>query len=446
MFNYARSDTHFLLYIYDNMRNELIDKSNASDDGDNLINVVLEESKKVALKKYDRPIYDAQRGMGANGWYNMLIRTPALFTRQQFAVFRAVHQWRDDLARRYDEGVTVIMQKNAIFSIAREMPEDLPALLGCSHPISAVTRQHADELLALVRRSKASGIDGPELKDLLKEGSASTERTMGKTATRKPQETPQAVQPQSMPEFSIDQNAQSMRSEHSSFWGPTTKNRIWSSLYDPGLVLRQPNIRLALPLPQLTAELFSSGNDVIQEDTGTALTDPGSRAEHRYVKEKKAAESEVFIIKDLIGNRKRKTMEPQENAQPAIVTKPGQTPAFPNGHIATTELSLDVASSDLADTEKAERKATQKAQKKALKAQRKQDEAQSKSNGDKEWEDVEEPFDYTQAPSVLNAKPNRREQAGQAKAFDPYSKSLNAPKGMRKSKKEIAGRSSIQKG
>ncbi|MCJ1244591.1 exosome nuclease subunit [Trapelia coarctata] len=446
MFNYARSDTHFLLYIYDNMRNELIDKSNASDDGNCLIDVVLEESKKVALKKYDRPIYDVQRGTGATGWYNMLLRTPALFTRQQFAVFRAVHQWRDDLARRYDESVNVIMQKNAIFNIAREMPVDLPALLGCSHPISASMRQHADELLGVIRRSKASGINGPELKDLLKEISASTEPTTGKVVTRKPQQTPQAVRSQLVPVFPIDQNAQSMRSEHSTFWGLTTNDRIWSSLYDPRFVPRQPEIRLALPLPQLTAEVFSSGNDRIQEDAETTLANPGSRGEHRYVKERKVAESEVFVIKDLVGNRKRKAMELQETTEEATVTNPGRTPATSNGNSSAMELSLNISSSELAATEKAERKAARKAQKKAQKARQKQDDAQSKSNAEKYWEDVEEPFDYNQAPSVLHAKPNRREQAGQKKAFDPYSKSLNAPKGMRKSKKEIAGRSSIQKG
>jgi len=445
MFNYARSDTHFLLYIYDNMRNELIDKSNTSDDGNNLIDVVLEESKQVALKKYDRPIYDVQRGTGPNGWYNMLLKTPALFTRQQFAVFRAVHQWRDDLARRYDEGVNVIMQKNAIFNIAREMPVDLPALLGCSHPVSATMRQHTDELLGVVRQSKSGGINGPELRDFMREISK-TELTNGKAATRISRQTPQAVRSQVIPVFSIDQNAQSMRSEHSTFWGPTTNNRIWSSLHDPRLVLQQPEIRLALPLPQLTAEVFSSGNDQIQDDARSAPTDPGSCAEHQYVKERKVAESEVFVIKDLVGNRKRKATELQETSGPATMANPGQTPARSNGNSSVIELSLDIFGSELAAKEKAERKAARKAQKKAQKAQQKQDDGQSKSNGDKYWEDEEEPFDYTQAPSVLHAKPNRREQAGQKKAFDPYSKSLNAPKGMKKSKKEIAGRSSISKG
>jgi len=446
MFNYARSDTHFLLYIYDNMRNELIDKSNASEDGNNLINVVLEESKKEALKKYERPIYDTQRGMGPNGWYTMLIRTPALFTRQQFAVFRAVHQWRDSIARRYDESVNVIMQKNAIYNIAREMPVDLPALLGCSHPISASMRQHADELLEVVRQAKATGINGPELKDLLKESLANTDYTTGKVSTIKPHQTPQADRSHLMPVFSTDQVAESMRAERSAFWGPTINNRIWSACYDPRFVLQQSGPRLALPLPQLTAEVFSSANDRVQKDSVTPVTDPGSRAEHRYVKERQAPESDVFIIKDLVGNRKRRATESQDTAELTIMDHSGRKSKVSNGGSRATELSLDFSSSELAAHERAERKAARKAQKEAEKAEQRQSDVQSRSNGDKDWEDVEEPFDYTQAPPVLHAKPNKRDQMGQKRAFDPYSKSLNAPKGMKRSNKEIAGRSSLQKG
>lgn len=46
MFNYARSDTHFLLFIYDHLRNELVEKSGFSSGEGGLIAQVLEKSKK----------------------------------------------------------------------------------------------------------------------------------------------------------------------------------------------------------------------------------------------------------------------------------------------------------------------------------------------------------------------------------------------------------------
>jgi len=55
MFDYARSDTHFLLYIYDCMRNELIQRPTNEAD---LIGTVLFNSKETSLKTYDTKVYD----------------------------------------------------------------------------------------------------------------------------------------------------------------------------------------------------------------------------------------------------------------------------------------------------------------------------------------------------------------------------------------------------
>ena len=48
MMKYAREDTHYLLYIYDRMRNELIRRSNAGTD--NLLKTVIERSTEICLR------------------------------------------------------------------------------------------------------------------------------------------------------------------------------------------------------------------------------------------------------------------------------------------------------------------------------------------------------------------------------------------------------------
>ena len=48
MIKYAREDTHYLLYIYDRMKNELIRRSNTGTD--NLLNTVIERSTEICLK------------------------------------------------------------------------------------------------------------------------------------------------------------------------------------------------------------------------------------------------------------------------------------------------------------------------------------------------------------------------------------------------------------
>ena len=52
MIKYAREDTHYLLYIYDRMRNELLRRGNKND---NLITTVLDRSRNLCLKLYTKP-------------------------------------------------------------------------------------------------------------------------------------------------------------------------------------------------------------------------------------------------------------------------------------------------------------------------------------------------------------------------------------------------------
>ena len=438
MFKYARSDTHFLLYIYDNMRNELIDRSAGSREEDNLIDVVLENSKKEALQKYERPIYDVERGTGTNGWYNMLARMPAIFTKEQFAVFRAVHQWRDSLARKYDESVHAIMQKSIIYNVAREMPMDIPTLLACSHPISAIVRQHTDELLGVVKRAKAAGSHGQDLTQFMKDNPPKWEQSLNKISTNKPHQTAPVAGQQVAPTFSISHVIGSMRSECSNFWGPIVNGLKASSYLRTPPALHQPDLRLALPLPQITAEVFNGGStENIEADT-KSVTDPGSRAEHRYVKAQRPVENEVFIIKEVAG-KKRKATELLGTSELAHTTE--SLSASTNGVENVLDATLSGTGAELSAQEKAQRRAARKARKKSEKEQRKQEEAGLARNGEGNGDGTEEAFDYTTAPSVLHAKPNARDKAGEKPAFDPYSNSLNAPKGQRRLQREIAGKS-----
>ena len=51
---YAREDTHYLLYIYDRMRNELLRRGNKQN---NLLRSVLDRSRDICLKTYKKPVF-----------------------------------------------------------------------------------------------------------------------------------------------------------------------------------------------------------------------------------------------------------------------------------------------------------------------------------------------------------------------------------------------------
>jgi exosome complex exonuclease RRP6 len=81
MVDYARADTHYLLYIYDNMRNELLENSNP--ETHNLLHASLDRSKNTCSQVFSFPVYDVENGLGPGGWAVMLKKQGKVFTKQK---------------------------------------------------------------------------------------------------------------------------------------------------------------------------------------------------------------------------------------------------------------------------------------------------------------------------------------------------------------------------
>ncbi|KAI9827627.1 MAG: hypothetical protein M1819_006916 [Sarea resinae] len=439
MFKYARADTHFLLYIFDCMRNELVDKSSRSSDSSDYVVHVLERSKDYALQRYERPIYDETRGLGQGGWYDMLSRTPALFSKEQFAVFRAVHQWRDTVARQDDDSLHYVMPKHVIFSIAKATPTDMPSLLSVCHPISQPVRSRAGELLSVIEKAKAAGAEGPEMLEILRPA-----------ASRRGQHIPQAeVSSSKMDVDEVSDQIEhskalksteglSVRSEISHFWGKSFGSSLWEGLAKKSSGVE--GLRLAVPLPQLTAEVFKDpGEDRAPAQQPTPVVDPGARAEHQHVEERKPredAEDGIFVVKQLGGGKKRKSDEMLDPF--SLSTTSDAEVSTSNGRPSLEEDQISIK-----DEDAAARKAARKAQKKLDKRRRKEeaqnaDGSANGQGGDSSGYDRSQAFDYTKAESVLHAKDSK---AQSATSKNPYAKSADAPKGARKSRQEKPGKS-----
>jgi exosome complex exonuclease RRP6 len=307
LFDYARADTHFLLYIYDKMRNELVEKSDFSDPDRNKVHDVQEKSKEYALQRYEHPIYDRELGLGGNGWYKVISKSPVTFTPQQFAVFKAVHEWRDTLSRKEDESTFFVMPNHALFSIARAMPLDKPALYTAIQHVSHIVRSHADELVAAVARAKEEGVNGPELATVLTKVSDMLE---AEKAAKYAEETPKKAAPVPVVEANASAPLESgvvepaTRSTLSSFWGP-----LWSSHQNFDRQ-RTIDVALAVPLPPLTAEIFDGKPESI---TPKAEKPQFVRKEDRPQEDQR---TDMFVVKQL-GGKKRKRAEASEAGTPA---------------------------------------------------------------------------------------------------------------------------------
>ncbi|KAK0185739.1 ribonuclease H-like domain-containing protein [Armillaria mellea] len=160
MLKYARSDTHFLLFIYDNLRNALLDRgesqarSQALEGGpsssspvssDSLLREVLVRSQETASKVYEKELYDAAEGTGGTGWDSLALGG------LQKRVYKCVHAWRDKVAREEDESTRYLLPNHFLFQLAENPPADMAALLRVFHSPPPVMKRRASELLDTIR-------------------------------------------------------------------------------------------------------------------------------------------------------------------------------------------------------------------------------------------------------------------------------------------------------
>ena len=130
MMHYGRSDTHYLLFIYDNLRNALLDLSqsraqsrahtpssnpevqpsrSATPDADPTtlyVREVLSRSEVTALRVCEHGSYDAE-GLGSGGWDTLARKwnkgaLAGSESNLNGRIYKKLHAWRDHIARQED--------------------------------------------------------------------------------------------------------------------------------------------------------------------------------------------------------------------------------------------------------------------------------------------------------------------------------------------------------
>ena len=415
MLDYARSDTHFLLYVYDMMRNELVDKSET--DNQSLTEEVIQNSKQEALQRYERPVYDAGHGRGSMGWHNMLYRSPSLFNREQFAVFRAVHHWRDQVARDEDEGAFSILKNKALFDIARTLPMDLSSLIVHCHPLSKVLQEKKHLLLRIIKEAQASSDAQAEMKDFFKVSPAPSRADHGHVQpqpSRPPEPANSSLEPRSLLKTSASTSV---------FWGLSTIDAKPSKTVRSQQEIEK--LRLILPLPPLDAEIFvDRSRPKAQQETGQEkVNQPSANTQQPESARDKA--SEVVILR---GSNSQKRKIGDENSSPTLWNE-----NVPKSNHIGVDVNQDPGPEDPAKQLKKAERRKRKEMKRLARGE--------PANPGKEPAEEQGPLDYENAPSVLHAQSNGDRAKASNKPLKPYSKSLNAPKGLGRAQKDATGRS-----
>ncbi|VDK77851.1 unnamed protein product [Dibothriocephalus latus] len=148
LLQYARSDTHYLLYIAEQLRGHLSDRG--------LLQSAMERSRELCLRIYQKPKFDP---LGYLSLYKMSSGN-SLNKRQLYAL-KQLHALRDSIARREDESLQYVLPNHMMKTIAEELPRETTGIFACCSPIPPLVRKYVYDIHKIIldaRNNKLSDL------------------------------------------------------------------------------------------------------------------------------------------------------------------------------------------------------------------------------------------------------------------------------------------------
>jgi exosome complex exonuclease RRP6 len=159
MIKYAKLDTHYLLYVFDCLRQGLWRHTRGSGDA---ILKVMDLSKQICQKRYEKDYFMP------NGYQKLIenrikkndskiidLSTNRISELEE-AVLSSLWNWRDMMARELDESVAYIMSNNDLLKISSVMPVEILQLETCDIS-SDVVKAYSENIIQLIKDQSQLG-------------------------------------------------------------------------------------------------------------------------------------------------------------------------------------------------------------------------------------------------------------------------------------------------
>ncbi|XP_030452947.2 protein RRP6-like 2 isoform X1 [Syzygium oleosum] len=169
MIRYAREDTHYLLHIYDVMRNELLALSGNTDD--DLVKVY-KRSYDLCVQLYEKDLWTDTSYLSIYGLQG------AGFNAQQIAVVAGLYEWRDVIARAQDESTGYILPNKTLLEIAKQMPVTTGKLLRLVKSRHPYAERNLVSIVSIIRNSIQNAAAYEAMVELLKERRIALENSL----------------------------------------------------------------------------------------------------------------------------------------------------------------------------------------------------------------------------------------------------------------------------
>lgn len=145
LMKYAREDTHYLLYIKDLLKNELIELANGQN---NILRTVYDMSTDICKRTYVKPIWTEESCM------NMYRKSQKMFNNKQLFAFKELHRWRDLTAREEDDSINYALPNHMLLNIAETLPREMQGILACCNPIPPFVRKNLLSIHKIVLKAR----------------------------------------------------------------------------------------------------------------------------------------------------------------------------------------------------------------------------------------------------------------------------------------------------
>jgi exosome complex exonuclease RRP6 len=335
---YARSDTHYLLYIYDQLRRDLSARS--KDTNRDMITDVLDSSRKIAMLSYVRERYDYEEGSGTDGWRKLLLNNkgPRLHSNLQLTVFKRVHQWRDQIAREEDESVNYVLPNRSLMNLAASLPHSMQAVVAACHPVPPLVQVYAEDIAYIVQRTRkelaeeaakaeatASEAIGSTVDSQHRNGVTGATHVWYKDENTAPNGVKSVIEAvRHGAQFNVwgeqTDRLHTLVMSTSKFWEPLDREyKVRDPIHEVGGELE--DVTLSVPLPPLTAQIYMTAEDVKAMETPEVKRDNvASLAEHPFVQKSREEANqqksgpEIIIARKL--GKKEKKREREVDTEP----------------------------------------------------------------------------------------------------------------------------------
>ncbi|KAG6458535.1 exosome component 10 isoform X2 [Manduca sexta] len=130
---YARTDTHYLLYVWRMMKHELLDVAAGQP---HLLLSVFEESRQICAATYNKEV------IHETSHIPLYIRSKKSFNTQQMAALKMLYKWRDSQAREQDESTTYLIPNHMLLALAEQLPREVQGVNACCEPMPPFIKQN----------------------------------------------------------------------------------------------------------------------------------------------------------------------------------------------------------------------------------------------------------------------------------------------------------------